>query len=196
VLSKRYGRELMTCTDFSSLWPPLVVLRGTRVALRSFSKADLTPRYISWLNDPEIVRFSNQRFHHHDLSSCASYLATFEKSDNLFVAIDDLSDSLMVGTLTVYRNRYHGTADLGILVGDSRVRGRGYGFEAWVLITEWLIGECGMRKVTCGTLACNRAMRSVAERSGMRLEAVRASQEIVEGESQDVLYYARFRGDP
>lgn len=171
------------------------MLRGTRVALRTFSFEDLTPSYVAWMNDSEVVRFSNQRFRHHDMSSCAAYLAGFDGSDNLFLAIDGLEESRAIGTMTAYRNRHHGTVDVGIMVGDRRVWGRGYGLEAWVLLSDWLLGIGGMRKLTCGTLACNYPMRSIAERSGMFLEATRYAQEIVAGEPQDILYYARFRGD-
>lgn len=186
----------MTCADSFTGWPPLAALQGRRVALRPFGTADLTPAYVAWLNDPEVIRYSNQRFRRHDAASCAAYLATFDGSDNLFLAIDGLAEARVVGTMTAYRNRHHGTVDVGIMVGDRGVWGRGYGLEAWVLLADWLLGAGGMRKLTCGTLACNRAMRSIAERSGMRLEATRRAQEIVAGEPQDILYYARFRGDP
>jgi RimJ/RimL family protein N-acetyltransferase len=50
-----------------------------------------------------------------------------------------------------------------------------------------------MRKLTCGTLACNDAMIRLAERAGMQLEARRRAQELVDGEPVDVLYFARFQ---
>ncbi|MCC6247256.1 MAG: hypothetical protein IT499_05810, partial [Rubrivivax sp.] len=37
------------------------LLRGRRVRLRPFTAADITDAYIGWLNDPEVVRYSNQR---------------------------------------------------------------------------------------------------------------------------------------
>jgi ribosomal-protein-alanine N-acetyltransferase len=164
--------------------------------LRPFGPADLTPCYVAWLNDPEVVRYSNQRFRQHDVASCAAYLATFEGSDNLFLAMIGVAEARCVGTMTAYRNRHHGTVDVGIMVGDRGVWGRGYGLEAWRLLADWLLGEGGMRKLTCGTLDGNRAMRTIAERGGMRLEATRVAQEIVAGKPNDMLYFARFRGDP
>lgn len=186
----------MTFADATTLMTPFVPLEGRRVLLRPFGLQDVTAEYVAWLNDPEVVRFSNQRFQRHDAASCTAYLATFARTENLFLAIVDRDDGRTIGTMTAYRNGHHGTVDVGIMVGDRRVWGHGYGLDAWMTLAGWLLGPGGLRKLTCGTLACNSAMRSIAERSGMRLEATRHAQEMVAGEPQDILYYARFRGDP
>jgi len=170
-------------------------LSGRRVVLRPFITSDIVRSYIGWLNDPEVVRFSNQRFRRHDAETCVSFFESFRGTDNLFLAIAGVDERRIVGTMTAYRSRYHGTVDVGIMLGDRQVWGRGYGFEAWSILADWLLGAGGMRKLTCGTLACNHAMRSIAERSGMRLEAIRQAQEIVAGTPQDIVYYARFSTD-
>jgi ribosomal-protein-alanine N-acetyltransferase len=185
----------MTFADQVPVLQPFGALQGDKVLLRTFRSDDLSSAYLGWLNDPDVVRYSNQRFRRHDAASCAAYLAAFESSDNLFLAIVGTVETRVIGTMTAYRSRHHGTADVGIMIGDRSLGGRGYGLEAWMLLTDWLLGAGGARKVTCGTLACNSAMRKIAERSGMRLEATRQAQEIVDGELQDILYYARFRCD-
>ena len=52
-------------------------LIGGKVALRPFGAADVTDAYVGWLNDPEVTRFSNQRFRTHTRGSCEEYLASF-----------------------------------------------------------------------------------------------------------------------
>ncbi len=170
-------------------------LTGRRVILRPFVVSDIVRSYVGWLNDPEVVRYSNQRFRRHDEETCVSFFESFRGTDNLFLAIDGVDERRVVGTMTAYRSRHHGTVDVGIMLGDRQVWGRGFGLEAWSMLADWLLGAGGMRKLTCGTLAGNHAMRSIAERSGMRLEATRQAQEIVAGAPQDILYYARFRSD-
>jgi RimJ/RimL family protein N-acetyltransferase len=172
--------------------PALTTLHGRAVVLRPFGPADITPAYVGWLNDPQVVRYSNQRFRHHDAASCAAYLAGFDRSDNVFASVHRASDGLAVGTLTAYRSRHHGTADIGILIGDRAVRGHGLGHDAWDTMLAWLAAQPGLRKLTCGTLACNILMRRLAERSGMQLEATRRAQELVDGRPEDMLYFARF----
>ena len=185
----------MTSASIQRL-PDVPTLTGRKVALRPFGPDDITAAYVGWRNDPEVVRYSNQRFRRHDSASSAAYLASFAGTDNLFLSIRRLADGAAVGTMTAYRNRHHGTVDVGIMVGDREAWGHGIGQDAWNTLINWLLGPGRMRKLTCGTLACNRPMRAIAERSGMVLEAVRRDQEIVDGVLQDMLYFARFRSDP
>lgn len=175
------------------------VLEGERVVLRPFERGDVTEHHVAWLNDPEVVRYSNQRFHRHTLESCTHYFDSFDASPNLYVSMRlKLPGGLgehRIGSLTAYRSPHHGTADIGILLGERAVWGRGLGLEAWQLLCDWLLTTPGLRKLTAGTLACNRSMLAVAELSGMHREGVRRAQELVEGQPVDIVCFARFRAE-
>jgi ribosomal-protein-alanine N-acetyltransferase len=170
-------------------------LIGEAIVLKPFLAADINDAYIGWLNDQNVMKFSNQRFFVHSMDSCLRYQASFEGTDNLFMSIRRLSDDKLIGTLTAYVASNHGTVDVGIMIGDSTVWGMGCGLDAWNTMTDWLLGRKGIRKLTAGTLACNVGMIKLMERSGMVLEAIRKSQEIVEGVPVDMLYYAKFNGN-
>ena len=168
------------------------VLKGEKVLLRPFTASDINEAYIGWLNDKEVVRFSNQRFLRHDQESSLRYLASFEGTDTLFISVRRLSDDSPVGTMTAYVSSHHGTVDVGVLIGDKSVWGMGYGQDAWNTLTNWLLERDDIHKLTAGTLACNYGMIKLMERSGMHHEATRSEQEIVNGQAVDILYYAKF----
>lgn len=172
-----------------------VELAGQRVVLRTFVTADLTDQYISWLNDPQTMRWSNQRFRHHDRASCELFLAHFAQGPSHFLSIRESMTGFALGTATAYVSLPHGTADAGILLGERSFWGLGYGQDAWNTLLEWLSAQPKIRKITAGTLACNKPMVRLIEKSGMQLEGTRRSQEIVEGNEEDILLYARFRRD-
>jgi [ribosomal protein S5]-alanine N-acetyltransferase len=169
-----------------------LVLQGNKVLLRSFTESDIDDSYIDWLNDPDVVRFSNQRFLRHNQESSLRYLASFENTDNLFMSVRRLSDDCPVGTMTAYVTKHHGTVDVGIMIGDKTVWGSGYGRDAWLTLTDWLLKRDEIRKLTAGTLACNFGMIKVMECSGMHHETTRNEQEIVNKQAVDILYYAKF----
>lgn len=166
-------------------------IKGARVELASFGPDCIDDAYLSWLKDPEVVRFSNQRFRNHDLETCKAYLASFARSPNLFVSIRT-RDGDRIGTMTAYRNPHHCTADVGIMIGDRRCWGGGFGQDAWDTMLAWLLSDGGMRKVTAGTLICNGGMVRLMERSGMTLEGVRRAQELVDGKPEDMVLYGKF----
>lgn len=167
---------------------------GSRVDLVPFTRADITPRYVGWLNDPRVVRFSNQRFRRHDAASCEAYLRTFEGSDNSFFSIRLRESGEAIGTATAYFSRAHGTVDCGILVGDPATWGRGLGQDAWRALVDWCGAQPGIRKITAGTLDCNTGMLRLMAHGGLVQEAVRKAQELVDGEQHDILLFARFTG--
>ena len=171
---------------------PLPELLGKHVLLRTMHSSDITPALVDWLNDPLVVKHSNQRFVQHSQASCLRYLASFEGSPNLYASVRLRSTDRAVGTITAYRSLQHGTADIGILMGERNFWGKGLGADAFGTLAGWLAAQPGMRKLTCGTLACNQSMVAVAQRVGFVREAVRVGQELVGGQPTDLVYFARF----
>lgn len=165
---------------------------GLRLRLRRFTSGHVTANYIAWLNDPKVVTYSNQRFLSHTPETCVHYLQSFSGTNNCFYAIEELANGQMLGTLTVYANLHHQTADIGILIGPTQHWGQGLGQEAFELAMRALASTGQIRKITAGTMACNVGMVKIMERSGMHLEATRKAQEILDGQPMDVLYFAQF----
>jgi ribosomal-protein-alanine N-acetyltransferase len=169
-----------------------IMLTGKNIIISEFEPLNITDEYIGWLNDPDVVKFSNQRFLMHNRKACEEYLASFSGTNNRFLIIRHNESNNMIGTMTIYRNLHHGTADVGIMIGDKNFWGKGVGQEAWDAVLIWLLTEVGVRKVTAGALQCNYGMIRLMERSRMELEAVKKKQEIVDGAAIDLVYYAKF----
>lgn len=177
-----------------AIYERVLSLVGKQVMLRPFRAEDISTDYLGWLADPEVVRFSNQRFRTHTRESALDYLNSFAGSGNLFFGIWLAGPQRLVGTITAYCSQPHQTADIGLLIGDRGYWGKGIGLDAWSTLLDYLLNVCRLRKVTGGTLRSNVGMVKIMERSGMQLEAVRAQQELVDQVPQDALYYAKFRG--
>jgi RimJ/RimL family protein N-acetyltransferase len=141
------------------------VITGSRLRLRPFVRADIGPAYLSWLNDPERMKFSRQREQRHDAASSASYLDGFAGSPHYFWAVEERDSGRLVGTMTAF---FEGAdADLGILIG---LPGQGFGSEAWGLALDHLLRVEQRARARGGTAAGHVAMRRVCERWGMALE--------------------------
>jgi RimJ/RimL family protein N-acetyltransferase len=167
-------------------------LSSNLVKLKQFEIPDITEQYLSWLNDTEVVKYSNQRFIKHTKESCMTFYNSFIDSPSLFIAIEDELRGNVIGTLTIHCNVNHETADVGIMLGDKSYWGKGYAKQAWCLVIDLLSDVINVRKVTAGTLACNLSMLGLMKASRMELDGTRANQEIVGGQPVDIVYYARY----
>lgn len=169
-------------------------LSDGNVRLTPFTEVHLSDSYVGWLNDPEVVRYSELRHSHHDLVECRAYLEDMRAGHHYFWAIHSLRlDGLHVGNITAYVDVPNLTANLTILIGDARVRGWGVGRAAWVMATDWLLGEGGLRKVYAGTMAENAPMLCLFEAAGMQVEGRLERHFQLEGREVALLYAAKFR---
>jgi len=158
-----------------------------------FEASNITDCYIQWLNDPEVVKYSRQRRLTHTKQSCLEYLRDCQKSDNLFLSIFKKEGIKHIGNITANLNEKRSVADLGILVGEKMVWGMGYGLEAWVGLRDYLFWERNIRRVTAGTLECNRGMIAIAERAGMTRKRRSSGDDLIDGVVVDGIFFEQCR---
>jgi ribosomal-protein-alanine N-acetyltransferase len=172
------------------------VIETERLIIEPFSEKYLTERYVAWLNDPEVVRYSEQRFRTHTLESCRAYMHSFEGTPNYFWAcLAQKPDIKHIGNINAYVDTRNTVADVGILIGEKKLWGKSYGLEALSAVVDFLFREIGMRKVTAGTLALNTGMRNIMHGLGMKEDGRRIRQVIFEGKEVDIIYGALFRDE-
>lgn len=164
-----------------------------RLRLVPFQEHHLSARYLGWLNDRELMRYSEQRHRTHTLESCRGYWMSFAGTPNYFWAIEETTEGLgHIGNLNAYVNPPHRLADLGILIGEKTAHKRGYGLEAWQGVCRFLFGQPQIRKISAGTLAVHAAMRTLMRRAGMTEDGVRKRHFLVDGIETDVIHMALF----
>jgi RimJ/RimL family protein N-acetyltransferase len=173
------------------------VLTTERLRIEPFAAAHVTTRYVGWLNDPQVVQFSEQRHRRHTPESAAAYLSSFAGTPHYFWAIISLDPALgHVGNMTAHVDTPNSVADVGILIGERTTWGRGYGFEAWNAVCRFLLDEAGIRKVTGGAMSNNTRMLSIMRRAGMREDGRRYRHMVVDGAEVDLIHMAVFRNVP
>ncbi len=167
-----------------------------RLILEPFGESRLSSTYVGWLNDPETVRYSEQRHRRHTLQSCRGYWRSFEGAPHFFWAIVAKDPALgHIGNMNAYLDPANSTADLGILIGAREAWGRGLGSEAWIAACDHLFRVCGIRKITAGTMAVNQGMLHIMKKAGMKEDGTRFRQCLVDGKESDIVHSALFRDE-
>ncbi len=159
-----------------------------------FKATHITTDYLSWLNDKELMQFSEQRHCVHTVTTCEAHVSSFDDTQNMFLALESL-DGKLIGTITVYHDLQNGIVDMGIMVGDESVRGKGYGYEAWKAVADWVLQNLKPRKLTAGCMALNTPMLKIMKSVGMQRDGVRKNHYIQNGKFVDILYMAKFTNE-
>jgi len=170
-----------------------LLIETPRLRIVPFSEEFLTPRYVGWLNDPMVVRYSEQRHKKHTLESCRQYWQSFVDSPHFFWAMTAIEPPLgHIGNITAHIDTANSVADMGMLIGERTVWGKSYGSEAWVAVCNYLLRDAGIRKVTSGTIAANKSVLRMWEKAGMVADGRRIRQCMVDGLEVDVIHAALF----
>jgi [ribosomal protein S5]-alanine N-acetyltransferase len=167
-------------------------LADARVVLEPAIDAHLTDASIAWLNDPEVVRYSELRHARHDRAECIAYRQAMSAGGHFMWGIFRAREGDHIGNITLTIDRINRVADLAILVGRRDLHGHGLGRAAWALVLDWACSLPGLRKVTAGTMAVNQAMLAIFQRTGMHFEGRRRAHFLLDGCPVDMLLYARF----
>lgn len=145
---------------------------------------------LKWLNDGSVTKFSEQRHYTHSQKTQLDYLKSFEGTPHQFWEI--VRDSVPIGTMTAYIDHPNRVANVGIMIGDHRVWGNGYGSEAWDGVCNFLFSD-GIRKVEAGCMASNSSMIRILEKTGFKHEAAIAGHFLLDGKPEDKVCYGKNR---
>jgi len=180
----------------------MAMLKGNNVSVMRFEKRHLTTRYVGWLNDPVVVKYSEQRHRTHTLETSQAYFDSFPKNtgeigselnDEFLAIVSHDPDLGHIGNISTSVDSENRVADLSILIGERQAWGNGFGLEAWSLVMDHFLNDVGLRKVTAGTMSVNIPMLKIMEKSGMTSDGRRKNQFVIDEMEVDLVYAARFR---
>ena len=167
-----------------------------RLLLRTISDADASEAYLAWLRDTEVNRFLESRF---SVPQCLQDLVDFISSVNAS------ADSLLLGIFLRKSGRHignikigpivtrHARAEIGYLIGDRAVWGKGYAAEAIREICRYGFDELGLAKITAGLYETNKGSAKALLNAGFSHEATIPSHVICEGQRIASLLFGRVR---
>ena len=172
------------------------IIKTIRLTLEPFTDRHISEVIVDWLNDTEVVRYSDNRHHIHSIDSARAYLRLFVDSPNFYWAIIVNGESpLMIGSITAYVDVNNLVADVGILIGDKTYWGGGYGSEALSGALSWLCTERCIRKITVGTMVLNAGMLGIMRKLGMREEGRKERYYLFNGLEVDMICGSIFSKD-
>ena len=108
----------------------------SNLSLRVMAKKDITDAYVDWLNDDEVVQYTEQRFHHTTEGDVKLFLDKMA-ADPTELMYGIFFDDLHIGNIKLGAiNSQHQTANLSYLIGARKLWGKGITTLAIAAISE------------------------------------------------------------
>lgn len=158
-----------------------------RLQLRKY-EGDLPAiqKMVKWLNDPEVTKYSEQRHRKHDVHSQLEHVYGPVRFREIHTA------DAFIGTIAAHVDENNSVANVGILIGEKKEWGKGYGTEAWQAFCDYLLAN-GIRKIEAGAMASNLGMISIFKKTGMHAEGVLEAHFLLNGKEENCWQWARFK---
>ena len=95
------------------------------IQLRTLIKIDVTEKYVAWLNDYEIMKYTEQKYFEHFFSSVSDFVEQKYNSENdLLFGI--FFDGTHIGNIKLGPIRFeHMSAEVSYFIGEKKFWGKG-----------------------------------------------------------------------
>jgi len=168
-------------------------LPGSGLSLEPLRAEDVSAAYISWLNDPETMRYTESRYAKHTRESTQAYIRNTNADPAVWMWRIVLADGTHVGNIRLSAPQIaHRRGSLGIIIGEKNLRGKGIGPRAIDLVAAYAFGKLGIHKLNAGIYANNVASQRAFEKVGFKREAVLQDHYFIDGRYVDGIMMARF----
>lgn len=172
-----------------------IQLKGERYYLKTLLPEDVSDKYVSWLNDPEVNRFLEVRFTVSNIENTRQWVSNFDNDNNYLFGIYTMDGDEHIGTITLHINPIHKTAEWGYLIGEKEYWGKGASIEAISLLFDYAFDELGIRKI-CGGAYINNIFSIINfKKLGLKQEGIRKKHCIFGDKYVDGVLYAVFKED-
>ena len=133
-------------------------IKSQNLVIKNFLKIHISKKYINWLNDKEVVKFSSQKKYTHTYESCLNYYKKILKQKCFFLAI--FCNKKHIGNIYC-KIKSSSSISIRILIGDKKYWGRGIGFKVYCLLIDYFFFDLKFLKVYSNTLNKNIGMKKI-----------------------------------
>lgn len=158
----------------------MTVDENRHIYLEPLTEDHVTETYINWLNDPETVQFTEQRFTINTLATTLRYVQKSIMSD------DECMFAILVGKTHIGNikvgpiNKNHKFAHISYFIGNTNYRGLGIATKTIEKVLEFCFSELKLNKVCAQYYSNNQASGRVLEKCGFTVEGHRKNQFVFE----------------
>ncbi|MFZ0888795.1 MAG: GNAT family protein [Candidatus Binataceae bacterium] len=163
---------------------------GRLVRLRAYEKSDLDA-VMKWVNDEEVKHFLGSGPLTYPVSRIQEEqfieMANRPADDRKTFAIETLQGEYIGGIDLHAIDWISRHAEIGIVIGDKHLWGKGYGSDAMRVLLRLVFDKMGLHRVWLRVYSFNERAIASYERCGFKREGVLREQHLADGRYHDVI---------
>jgi len=172
-----------------------------KIFLRELKVKDVTKKYVNWMNDYNVVKFTEQKFKKHTYKDVKNFVREKNKSKNNFLFGIFIDKNLNkngnpkkniehVGNIKLGPiNFTHKFAYISYIIGETKYWGMGIATLAIKKIIKIASNKYKLKKLQTGCYSINIGSRKVLEKNKFTKEGILKSHVIYEGRRYDHFIY-------
>jgi RimJ/RimL family protein N-acetyltransferase len=166
-----------------------ISVRGSKVGLGPYLREHIETM-VEYYQDPEVTIYANGEL---ELTSIERATERYEKlskeTDRISFVIYELEKLSVIGDAGLRDiNQQHGTATLGIGIGNKDYWGKGYGTEAVKLVVDYAFRFLNLYNVYLDTNSFNERAVHAYQKAGFKEIGRRRGATVIDGQRYDLIY--------
>ena len=160
----------------------MIEFESTRLYFRELNENDVSPKYVGWLNNPEVNRYLEVRHTFHTIENCKSFVRSMNTSEeNYLFGMFFNQGREHIGNIKIgFINSYHNRAEISLFIGADHLWGKGLATEAILRITSWGFEFIGLSKIEAGCYSENIGSLKAFLKAGYQVEGFFRCHSLIE----------------
>jgi len=147
---------------------PIINIQGELVGLGPIRR-EYVPLYQRWMNDFETTRFLEIQPRPMSLEQETAWYEDASSGDGIIFTIYELASGRPIGNCDIQNlNLRNRRAEVGIVIGEGELRGKGYGTEAMQLLADYAFNALNLHSLMLWTYEFNVAGQRCYAKVGFR----------------------------
>jgi RimJ/RimL family protein N-acetyltransferase len=166
------------------------MLTGKSILLRKLTIEDASTDYLSWMNDYDIVKYTESRHMVHTMESLRGFILHVNNEYNYCFAIIDILSEKHIGNIKIGNiHPIYRYADVGLIIGNKNFHGKGVATEALKLCIEFAFTHLQLHRLYAGIYDVNIGSIKAFEKAGFIREGCEKEKCLFEGRRVDTYIY-------
>lgn len=142
------------------------------IKIEKIKKPIITKKWINWLNDKEVTKYSCQRLYKHTIDTQKDYLKKkIKEKKTVFFKLLFKKNKIGIIVLTKIDN-YHKNCEINYLIGDKSFWGKGVATHCIKLVLKYAFNNLKMKKIYTCIYSNNLASKKALMKNHFKIEGI------------------------